>query len=216
MKFCSKCLVNKDTIFFGKRKTSKDGLDYICIICKRLEAKNTYQRLKEKINYKKRIYRQKPEVKLKRALYAKLYKNPNRKNIIIKNRQKYKDNIEYYRKRQKIWRMNNSDKVKVYKKKRKDTTRKLSFIYNINDQKITYRLFDNKCFNCDSIKKLCIDHHYPASKGFGLSLDNAVLLCNSCNSSKNNKLPHEFYSNSKLEQLNYILTIANCSNVGPM
>ena len=61
--------------------------------------------------------------------------------------------------------------------------------------------FDNKCFNCRSTKKLSLDHNVPFSRGGRLTESNTVLLCLSCNSSKNAKLPKDFYSVDQLKQL---------------
>lgn len=66
--------------------------------------------------------------------------------------------------------------------------------------------FQNRCFNCGQSERLEIDHHYPLSKGFGLSLKNAVLLCKLCNASKHDKMPEDFYTLEQLNQLQQLLT----------
>lgn len=68
--------------------------------------------------------------------------------------------------------------------------------------------FNNQCFNCESTNKLCLDHHYPLSKGYPLIEKNAVVLCNSCNASKANKLPQNFYTEAKIKQLETFFDIA--------
>ena len=70
---------------------------------------------------------------------------------------------------------------------------------NINE---IYSRFNNQCFNCGSKNNLTIDHHKPLSGGFGLSIDNAVILCNPCNASKCDRMPQEFYKPYQLEILN--------------
>jgi 5-methylcytosine-specific restriction endonuclease McrA len=79
--------------------------------------------------------------------------------------------------------------------------------YSHEDESFTRKLFNSQCFNCGSKKNLCIDHHKPLSKGNALTRKNAVLLCNSCNCSKQDKLPEEFYCKEKIEQVNKILGI---------
>jgi 5-methylcytosine-specific restriction endonuclease McrA len=79
---------------------------------------------------------------------------------------------------------------------------------SIKDIKYIYSKFNHSCFNCGSEEKLCLDHHYPLSKGYPLILKNAVLLCGSCNTSKNNKFPQNFYTESKLKQLENFFDIA--------
>ena len=49
-------------------------------------------------------------------------------------------------------------------------------------------------FICGATEDLTIDHHYPLSKGFKLTRDNAVLLCRSCNSAKRDILPDIWHS----------------------
>jgi 5-methylcytosine-specific restriction endonuclease McrA len=62
------------------------------------------------------------------------------------------------------------------------------------DAQYIYNQFDNRCYKCGSADKLRIDHHYPLSKGYALTRDNAVLLCNRCNVSKHNHEPEIFYN----------------------
>lgn len=75
-----------------------------------------------------------------------------------------------------------------------------------NDEALSVREhFDHACFKCGNIHDLTIDHHYPLSKGYALSTDNAVLLCRSCNSAKGSKFPEDFYSRKELACLASIL-----------
>lgn len=61
--------------------------------------------------------------------------------------------------------------------------------------------FNHSCFNCGSTEKLTIDHHLPFSMGGRLTESNSVVLCLSCNSSKNAKHPNIFYSKKQLNKL---------------
>ncbi len=67
-----------------------------------------------------------------------------------------------------------------------------------------YARFDDKCFNCGTSSELSIDHHRPLSEGHGLRLENAVLLCVSCNASKSTKDPQDFYVQEQMEILDGI------------
>ena len=107
-----------------------------------------------------------------------------------------------------IWRVKNKHIYTVYKANRRQRK-------NNVEEKIDKYLylevrnkFKNKCFVCNSVNRLAIDHHYPLSKGFALTIDNAVLLCQSCNSKKRTKLPESFYSPEQLIDLqdNYGIT----------
>jgi 5-methylcytosine-specific restriction endonuclease McrA len=69
---------------------------------------------------------------------------------------------------------------------------------------ITTEAFGGKCFNCGGKNRLCIDHNYPLSRGYALTILNAVVLCKICNSKKHAKLPEEFYSIEKLNELSMV------------
>jgi len=55
-----------------------------------------------------------------------------------------------------------------------------------------------KCEHCESSKLLAVDHFFPLSKGFPLSVANYTVLCKSCNSAKNNKMPTDFRFSKEL------------------
>lgn len=74
-----------------------------------------------------------------------------------------------------------------------------------DDERLVYERFDHQCFRCGSTQQLEIDHHYPLSKGYGLTIHNAVLLCKLCNTAKNNRMPNEFYTQNQLRYLNMLL-----------
>jgi hypothetical protein len=80
--------------------------------------------------------------------------------------------------------------------------------YSAQDEDITRQLFNHSCFICGSKNSLQIDHHNPLSSGFGLSITNAVLLCKSCNCTKSDKSPNEFYSVLKLTELDVLFVKA--------
>lgn len=61
--------------------------------------------------------------------------------------------------------------------------------------------FNYKCFQCDANIDLCLDHHYPLSNGYKLTINNAVLLCRSCNSKKGRKLPEDYYNYAEIDRL---------------
>ena len=61
--------------------------------------------------------------------------------------------------------------------------------------------FNYQCYNCKTYENLHIDHHKPLSKGYPLTLYNAVVLCQTCNQTKFTKMPEDFYSKSKLKRL---------------
>lgn len=73
--------------------------------------------------------------------------------------------------------------------------------FGVTDKKEVFKKFKNKCFKCGSKKFLTIDHHLPFSRGGLLTFTNCVLLCRSCNSKKNAKVPEDFYNEKELNKL---------------
>lgn len=71
--------------------------------------------------------------------------------------------------------------------------------YTKEDDNYTRQLFNNKCAICGALSNLEIDHWKPLSKGNPLTRQNAVLLCESCNSSKGDKNPEEYYDKIIIE-----------------
>ena len=110
------------------------------------------------------------------------------------------------------WRKNNY--VHYLAQARKHTRTRLQRKLNINeiyteqDERFTINLFSDRCICFGSTNRLEIDHHYPLSKGLGLARDNAVLLCKTCNISKHDKMPEDFYTPSKLKDIEYLLALA--------
>lgn len=64
----------------------------------------------------------------------------------------------------------------------------------------TIRLFNGKCAYCDQEKKLTVDHVVPISRGGRNVIENIVPCCQQCNSSKWNKLLHEWRPDFVLPQ----------------
>jgi len=107
--------------------------------------------------------------------------------------------------RKKIWKLL-SKRSHAGKSVLRNTRRKaLGEKFTPTERKIILAKFCNRCFKCKSPHKkgnpLQIDHHYPLSRGFKLTVSNAVVLCKRCNESKSNFLPQEFYSTEELEIL---------------
>ena len=123
---------------------------------------------------------------IKQKEYKKIYNKKNREKISIQNK---KYNIA------------NKEKIQEIRNRRREREKNIEGGYLKKHTIITYKEFNNKCFNCKSIEKLSIDHHRPLSKGHALSLYNAVVLCMICNSSKGPKYPEEFYGEEKCKQL---------------
>jgi len=65
--------------------------------------------------------------------------------------------------------------------------------YSYAERVVRFDLFNNECCYCGYRGKLSEDHFIPLTKGGKHSLTNIVPACKSCNSSKHNSLPQEWY-----------------------
>lgn len=180
-KWCGGCETNKSLDEFYNHKSTKDGLSAYCIICIKQRVKN---------------YRNDNIEKLKER--DKTYYNSHKEEISKYKKQWDSEHKEYSAIKSKEWRQNNknrvsqlnrrSDRIRRAREKNLDDSK-----YTVEDGLLTMVSFSNQCFNCHSEIDLTVDHHRPLSKGHILSLENAVILCRSCNSSKGAKSPEEFY-----------------------
>lgn len=170
MKTCKKCNIEQDLDNFYTHKNMKDGHLNECKAC-----------------FNSRVKPNSPE-------YMKSYYNKNKnkwKDCWWRNREK---NLERSRK----WKKENKDKVNELNRKRRELKIVSDYKFSIEEGESIKLIFQNKCFRCGSTKRLCLDHHYPLSKGYQLQKYNCVLLCSSCNSQKKDKLPEEFYTLDEL------------------
>lgn len=208
-KYCNKCKKTKTVSNFYRMK--KGNYAVYCKDCEKAINKNLTRKTQRKKDGKKYT------IKLCQRKW----------NEIIIPSTKYcskcgkeKSNSEFYRKKDKIdglstdckkcryqyYKIHNAKETTRKRNrstaiKRREISRKLDPTNILNICLLTYRKFNNKCFNCSSEKRLEIDHHKPLSKGNGLSKKNAVLLCKHCNCSKGPKDPKDFYTKIQLKFL---------------
>ena len=187
-KICSKCKKEKSYENFGKDSSRSNGFNSICKECSCQKSEKWRENNPDKLKKSNKQYNDKPKVKLRRKRWG-------------------KDNKERINLRRKKWRCANREKDNSYSRKRRAIKASVKENYTELDASITLKCFNNQCFNCKSIDNLCIDHHRPLSKGYPLSLNNAVILCNSCNTSKGAKTPEDFYGLNKCAKLDNTLSI---------
>lgn len=83
-------------------------------------------------------------------------------------------------------------------KRRQDRLVGLASDLSSLDLWIVFGAFGSRCTNCDATADLCIDHHRPLVAGHAISIDNAVVLCRSCNGRKKASSPETFYAPERL------------------
>lgn len=218
MKKCSTCKLIKPLNEFNKCKSNKDLHHDVCKMCRKLWYIKNKDKIKKycfnnKDRRSKNFKRYREEHKKELAEYNKKYKKEHQEELTEYNKKYCND---YYQKNKyklleygKQWRKKNPDKVRQYSRKRRALKQKLQENYTKTDEEYTRSLFNNQCAKCNSKENLYIDHHYPLSKGYPLTRQNAVLLCQSCNCSKQEKHPTEFYDSNILQKIEEKLFLTN-------
>lgn len=70
----------------------------------------------------------------------------------------------------------------------------------------TLEAFGNACANCGSKNGLHIDHMVPVAKGGKTVVENLIPLCQTCNLQKSDCDCGKFFSNTKLNEIQNILS----------
>lgn len=187
-KKCIKCNSLKNVNEFTKNISHKDGISSICKICS---------------NEKNRQYKQAYYVNNRNIITLDLQSQcvvckENKNSYEFKINRSNKNGINSICKKCKPYPpRSKADKNKASREKLRNLLKK----ENILNKWVI--LSNNKCINCNRnfanytdlkrTKYYTIDHWIPLSKGGTHNVDNLLLLCNSCNSSKFTKLPEEFF-----------------------
>lgn len=188
MKICLTCKISKNESEFYSDKRNRCGLDSYCKKC-----------------HNKRVceYAKTPKGKDIRKKYSE--SDIGREKIqqfrtSAEGRLSHKNSNKRYAKTPN-GRLANQQKLRRYRERKNNLDLALTNI----EVDLIYKRFLFQCFKCESKNRLEIDHHYSLSSGHGLALNNAVLLCRSCNASKGNKDPEDFYTSEQLKCLNEVL-----------
>lgn len=80
------------------------------------------------------------------------------------------------------------ERIKSHRRREKE--RKLDGGWTV-DMEIALREFFSRCVLCDGLDNLSTDHVRPLNLGYGLEPGNAIILCEHCNASKQDKMPEE-------------------------
>jgi len=201
-KYCSQCKQWLSYSAFGKNRSTKDGYQYWCKLCK-----NTYQQ--ENITPEQRqkyrqnsptpteYYRQWRKQRGKKYLeYRKQYRKSNPEKTKYRNT----NFREHHPKYAAQYRKNNPEKHQQYRQNYK--ARKLNTPGEFTDKQFerVKQLFNYCCARCGKHESECgiltIDHVLPLSPRTGTpqgqnDIINIQPLCKSCNSTKSNR--HEDY-----------------------
>lgn len=97
----------------------------------------------------------------------------------------------------------------IYQRRRRDFKKLYMQLWTKDKDFLLKRLYTS-CILCGSQERLCVDHVWPLSKGFGLSERNAVILCNKCNAKKSNKTLKELPVYVSLKILEKVIEFQKC------
>lgn len=156
-------------------------------------------------NFSKDKYRKDglyPQCKTCNKMYQESHKEQEKKI----HHKYYEKNKEKIITRAKLWAKNHPEQrainSRIKERRRRALKVGLNENYTLEDEQITIKVFGNRCFNCNKKpKKITIDHHIALTRGKPLTVDNAVPLCRSCNTSKYNHFPEEVYTKQQLREI---------------
>ena len=184
------------TEYFFVAQKGKHGFHSICKKCQREQfleykknnpekykakearnARNYWLRNKDEITAKNKAWREKNKDWIKE--YGKRYRKEN-KEILARRKKNYSDR--------------NRDKCNTWSQKYKTRKQDLPASLTVEQWQKCVEHFNDSCAYCGKPhKRLAQEHFIPLSKGGEYAKDNIVPACRSCNSSKNNKDPLEWF-----------------------
>lgn len=189
MKTCSKCGLKKSLTAFHRRTAAKDGLTRQCKACTTQYNKAYYRKNETAICARGTRYYMQHSKKV-RARHAR-----RRKEHPEQIRAREARYSETHREERSAaacrWSKANPELHRAKSRLRRARKHDVFEHFTPELELFVKAFWGNKCAFCDKTKKLQVDHWRPLSKGYALTVGNAVLLCKTCNSSKRDKLPEE-------------------------
>lgn len=206
--------------FWYPAKNVKDGFNGKCKTCFNEQVsrwkennkgkvseilKRYYQKNKAKITQRNKNYRvlnYSKRLDVERRSRIKNDAMARNREYRLRNPDRYKDIAKKYRethilevkRRRKIWKENNKDRVNSDTRNRRARKRNAQGTHTGKDIEQLYIKQNACCFHCGvSIATgYHADHWIPLSRGGSNSIENIRLLCSGCNLRKGSKLPHEW------------------------
>jgi len=190
-KVCSRC--NKELLLseFNKDQSKKDGLQVWCRTCQAEYKKLWKKENPDKVKHEKKKYRIAHPEAFKKWVennkeyfkqYMKEYYGDSEKRSVILTRNRK-------------WKKENRDKVKLNKRQRKAKERGVINTLTPEQWLKILEMQNNRCAICDKKftrkNKPTMDHIIPLSHGYGLTFENTRAVCHSCYASKSNKIVPE-------------------------
>jgi 5-methylcytosine-specific restriction endonuclease McrA len=209
LKTCTKCGAEhpRTPEYFSRDKSRKDGLYPQCKACKSEDNACYREENREKERERRARWRAaNPEHEVryraenaeKKREYDARYREENRekrRENIARWQKKNPDKTSGYNAR---WAKANPEKCNANTQRYLARKRGAEGSFTSADIKRQTKAQRGKCYYCGKKRKLTIEHLVPLNRGGSNNPDNIVMACQSCNSSKCDKLPHEFPKGGRL------------------
>ena len=187
-KTCTKCKNEKPISDFGKIYKNKDVVRPACKLCCAEMLKIWKQKNRHRHALHSQTWRSKNSKR--HSDYSKKWYQDNRERALVRERNRYKSNPDATKQSAKMWKKANKEKVGDFEHRRRAAKAKNGVCLVL--KKVLVRLANSLCVTCGSCERITLDHIIPISRGGRHSIGNLQPLCQSCNSSKQDKLMVEW------------------------
>jgi len=221
MKTCSKCGIVQPLMAFHRDTKTLDGHSCYCKRCAcerarawRLANPERHRATKELCRERKRAdyaatqarYHRDHQEQVRQT--QKRYRDRNRERLREAGRQRYHRHAKEWCAKSAQYRAMHAEAVaqrhaqyrekhpeiyRVASRGRRARKRAINEVFTVAMEQFLYK-FWGCCAVCGTRDRLSVDHWLPLSLGHALALENAVLLCGSCNSKKSARLPEAVYT----------------------
>jgi len=148
-----------------------------------------------------------PEQKVRRRAYAQEYlSRPEKKAERRAYQQEYLNlpHVQIHKREwsQEYWKHPRTRALyQAYRQRRRASLRAAEGSYTHEQIQEQYERQKGRCYYCHekvALNAFHVDHVIPLSRGGSNDISNIVVSCATCNLSKHNKLPHEFFQGGRL------------------
>jgi 5-methylcytosine-specific restriction endonuclease McrA len=190
MKLCTKCQRSFPVTseYFNRDKQKPDGFRPDCRECRSQQQHQYYEANRDQLLEKHRqwYWENRDRVIEHRRQY-----NKKHYDRVLKQKREY---ARINRDQKRRYNLKNKHKKRQYRATRRAKKMDTYGKYTIIDIQRLIDLQDKKCLYCEcALGEYHVDHFIPILKAGRNSPDNLVIACPTCNRSKGNKMPWEWY-----------------------
>ena len=199
-KKCTKCHVRKPLAAFSKNASKKDGLQTYCKECTKVYHDDHYEEWRVRNaryyaghceEWRVRNARYQAKHREEARVYSAQYRMLHLEECRARDARYCAEHRNEACMRAARWHKAHPELARAQTRRRRARKRSVSEHFTPEMEQFIRMSWGAQCAFCGSTRKLHIDHWRSLSRGHALTLNNAVLLCKSCNSSKGTKLPEK-------------------------